>query len=307
MRSRGLVPGIPRGLVKAYTTPLFVVGLVGACLLGSSATGRTDEFGSGPHVFTIDFVHVGDPGNPADASGYGSVPYEFRMGTHEISADAVLKAAASGLDNVTAASNWTGNRPAAGLTWYEAAAFVNWLNTSTGHRAAYNLTWNGSDWVLELWSSQEAWQAGGENRFRHKDARYFLPSENEWFKAAYYSPDASSYSIYATGGNIEPIAVASGTDADTAVYAQPFAQGTAEVTLAGGLSPFGTMGQSGNLWEWMETAFDGINDSSAEDRPIRGGDLVADPVSLSSSTRIDLAPTYSGADTGFRVGSVPGQ
>ena len=55
-----------------------------------------------------------------------------------------------------------------------------------------------------------------------------------------------------------PTAVAAGT----AVYdghADP-----ADVTIAGGLSPYGTIGQGGNVWEWEETDFDLVNGLSTQ-------------------------------------------
>jgi formylglycine-generating enzyme required for sulfatase activity len=101
------------------------------------------------------------------------------------------------------------NLPAASITWYQAAAFVNYLNTSTGHAAAYNL--NSGATALTLWSSTDAWRLGGENLFRHKDAFYFLPRENEWYKAAYFNPSGSSYNLYPTGSSI-PTAVSGGDE-----------------------------------------------------------------------------------------------
>ena len=53
-----------------------------------------------------------------------------------------------------------------------------WLNTITRHQPAYDLTYSGG-WRMTLWSSAQAWHAGGENLYRHKDAYYFLPSEDE--------------------------------------------------------------------------------------------------------------------------------
>jgi len=35
----------------------------------------TETFGSGSNAFSIDFVTVGNPGNVADTSGWGSVSY----------------------------------------------------------------------------------------------------------------------------------------------------------------------------------------------------------------------------------------
>ena len=84
-------------------------------------------------------------------------------------------------------------------------------------------------------------------------ARYFLPSVDEWYKAAYYDPTSGVYYDYPTGSDTAPTAVASGTAAGTAVYNQLLAQGPADITLAGGLSPYGTMGQGGNVSELEET------------------------------------------------------
>ena len=52
--------------------------------------------------------------------------------------------------------------------------------------------------------------------------------------------------------------------------------------LAGGLSPYGTDGQGGNVWEWEETEYDLVNDSSSSIRGIRGGDLYYGSIFLQS-------------------------
>jgi formylglycine-generating enzyme required for sulfatase activity len=275
--------------------------LFAAFTLTIQPSAQADTFGTSGNEFTIDFVNIGNAGNAADTTGYGAVPYEYRVGTYEITQDAIAKATASGMVNV-AAGPWTGSQPAADISWYEAAAFVNWLNTSTGNGAAYNLTFSGS-WSMTLWSSEQAWTAGGTNLYRNKDAFYFLPSENEWYKAAYYNPGGSNYFLYPTGSDTAPTAVASGTNAGTAVY-DGVASFPAIVDSAGGLSPYGTMGQGGNVFEWNESAFDGSNSLSSEDRAFRGGDW--GPVNyLRSSSRGVVGPTGEIIAIGFRVASVP--
>ena len=277
--------------------------LTAAFTLNIQPAAQADTFGTSGNEFTIDFVSIGNTGNAADTTGYGAVPYEYRIGKYEISQDAITKATASGMANVSAGP-WTGSQPAANMSWYEAAAFVNWLNTSTGKQAAYNLTFSGS-WSMTLWSSADAWQLGGENLYRHKDAFYFLPSENEWYKAAYYNPGGSNYFLYPTGSNDAPTAVASGTSAGTAVY-NGVAAVPAIVDSAGGLSPYGAMGQSGNVWEWNESAFGGSNSSSSEGRAFRGGDWLSPELFvLSSSFRLANDPTFENNFVGFRVASVP--
>ena len=73
---------------------------------------------------------------------------------------------------------------------------------------------------------------------------YFLPTENEWYKAAFYSGSGSTYYQYATGSNSVPTAVYSGTVAGTAVFYGNGESPTAPAAVdeAGGLSPYGTMG-----------------------------------------------------------------
>ena len=84
------------------------------------------------------------------------------------------------------------NKPAFGVSWNEAARFVNWLNVSTGHSPAYKFTTNGTNDNLALWNVGDAGY-NASNRFRNANARYFLPDENEWYRAAYYDPTAQVY------------------------------------------------------------------------------------------------------------------
>jgi hypothetical protein len=277
--------------------------LAAALTLAIQPSVQADTFGTSGNAFTIEFVSIGNAGNAADTTGYGAVPYEYRVGTYEITQEAITKATNSGMANVTAGP-WTGNQPAATISWYEAAAFVNWLNTSTGKTAAYDLAWNGSAWSMNLWSSGQAWTAGGTNLYRNKDAFYFLPSENEWYKAAYYNPGGSDYFLYPTASSSVPTAVASGTNAGTAVY-NSAASVPAIVDSAGGLSPYGTMGQGGNVWEWNESAFDGSNSLSSENRAFRGGSWGSTEGSLRSSVRDGFVPSFEIDFIGFRVASVP--
>lgn len=282
-----------------------------AGLLAFTVSSHADTFGTGANTFTIEFVTIGNPGNGDDAGAGGGkysapdggVPYAYRMGKYEISQNVITKATAGGLVGVVAGAH-TGNKPAGSMSWFEAAAFVNFLNTSTGHQAAYDLTFSGGAWSMTLWSSEVAWQLGGENLYRHKDAYYFLPSDDEWYKAAFHKNDGvtANYWDYATGRNTIPTAVLQGTGAGTAVY--NWQSKPADVNLAGGLSAYGTMGQAGNAWEWAESAFDGINDSSSEWRATRGGYWGDFENNLRPYIRDGNIPGGGGGYLGFRVASV---
>lgn len=289
----------------------------------TGASTNADTFGSGVNTFTIDFVNIGNSGNGDDAgagggiysSPSGGVAYDYRVGVYEISTDQINQATDSGLYNVIA-NAWTGSQPAAGISWYGAAAFVNWLNTSTGHQPAYNLTPknNLGGWNMQLWATEDAWRndpgAGADiNQYRHKDAYYFLPSEDEWYKAAFHQNDGvtPNYWDYATGSNNVPDGIDfNGDPAFDAVFCDGFLEsGPHAVTNVGIPSSYGTRGQDGNIAEWMESAFDGLNDSSSENRAFRSNSASGGEDGMRSSFRGIGDPTRESSRAGFRVASVP--
>jgi hypothetical protein len=205
-------------------------------------------FGSGSNQFNMEFVTIGNPGNLADTSGTpnpaGAVGYTYAIGKFEVSEDMITKYNANfgTANNLVITKDTFGvNKPATSVSWNEAARFVNWLNTSTGNQAAYKFTTGGVNDNIAFWTSGDAGY-GASNPYRNSLAKYFLPSYNEWCKAAFYNPTNSTWYDYANGSNTAPTLVASGTTADTAVYNQPVPQGPADVDKAGGLSPYGVMG-----------------------------------------------------------------
>ena len=71
--------------------------LATAILAGASLTAaHADTFGTGANQFTLDFTTIGNANNSADTTGYGSVGYDYRIGTYEISRNQIDKATASG-------------------------------------------------------------------------------------------------------------------------------------------------------------------------------------------------------------------
>ena len=276
--------------------------VIGGWIVGREV-GRADEFGSGVDRFTMEFVSIGNVGNGDDVTGYGGVSYGYRMGVTEVAQEVVTKAVNLGATSVGGGA-WSAGQPAANVSWFEAARLVNWLNVDRGHAPAY--LFNSVNGQMELWSSGEAWQAGGENLYRHKDAHYFLPSDDEWYKAAFHQNNGvtADYWDYATGSDVAPVAVGSGVLANTAVYGG-VGVAPALVGDAGGLSPYGMMGQGGNVFEWQETAFTGVNNGVNLFRNTRGGGWASPQTVLLSSTRFYNLPTFSADLQGFRVASVP--
>ncbi len=295
---------IPTMKPTMKTKSRFLILALSASLPLTVPAAHADTFGSGGNTFTIGFVPIGNAGNAADGSGYGAVPYNFNMSTFAISQDQIVKATASGAISLGGGA-WVGSQPAANVKWYHAAAFVNYLNTSTGHAKAYNLDTGAT--ALTLWTPSDAGY-DASNLYRNRNAYYFLPSENEYYKAAYYDPNkvgGAGYWLYATGSNSIPTPVASGTTAGTAVYNNNPVVQPAAVDQSGGLSPYGTRGQTGNVYEWMETAADGVNNSPSENRALRGGYYYFNEGPLASSLHADLVPSFLGGTIGFRVASVP--
>ena len=253
----------------------------------------------------MEFVTIGNPGNAADTTGspnpVGSVAYTYNLGKYEVSREQIDKANVAGSLGITYTSySSTVNKPGTGISYYEAAKYVNWLNTSTGGTAAYKFDGSGT---FQLWSAGDAGY-DANNLFRNSLAKYWLPSSNEWHKGAYGNLNGT-WNNYPTGSDSAPTAVASGTDANTAVYGQSTSTGPADITSAGGLSPYGTMGQGGNVWEWNETASDGINNTAGEDRNLRGGYWGISSVYFVASNRLPFNPAAGNDGIGFRVAGVP--
>lgn len=333
--------------MKASITALVVVGAFALPVVSAQ-----DVFGSGGNQFTMDFVTIGDAGNAPDTIGYerestmnwigsgyrsqgphGSVDYEYRIARHEVSRGMIEVYNRNVGGPIISMHDWSslnGNgddQPATGVSWNEAARFVNWLNTSNGYSAAYRFTTSGGNDNITLWASGDAGY-NPQNPFRNSNAYYFLPSEDEWYKAAYYDPDANSgsggYWRYATGSNVYPTAIQSGISPGTAVYeGGDFYDGfllspPADVHLAGGLSPYGTMGQTGNVGEFLETIFSGDPNDPSSSRVMRGGGwrdgydpngpfyneslAIQDPLASTDSV-YGLFPDRDYSDFGFRIAS----
>ena len=274
----------------------------------STAQTITETFGTGVNQFSIEFVNIGNPGNTADTTGFGAVSYTYNLGKYEINRDIINKAnliGGLGITMPTMTTIWGNDRPnnpATGISWNEAARFVNMLNTLKGYHIAYNFLTSDPNSNISIWNNGEY---NGNNQFRHKDSFYFLPSVDEWYKGAYGDP-SGQWHKYATGSSNIPTAVSQGSVEGTVVYNQAASVGPAEITNAGGLSAYGTMAQNGNVFEWTESSYDGINNVANDVRELRGGGLSSSVTDLDSSWRLSLPPDLTlNTEDGFRVAMVP--
>jgi formylglycine-generating enzyme required for sulfatase activity len=280
-----------------FCTIVIVLGMVA---LGLSPVVMADGFGSGANQFEIDFVTISGDTNPT--SVYGIVTNDYRMGVYEITNDQWSKFQAELSVPVTGdpliaydeESYWTRtDAPASEVSWYEAAQFVNWLNTSTGHQAAYRFTGTQGtgDYTFDIWSPAEA--DNGTNLYRHKDAFYFLPTEDEWVKAAYWN--GSDLQTWATVGDVVPVASAD----SNYVGSQAWDVGTGSEELNG------TFDMMGNVYEWMESPYYSSHYGAGSPRGVRGGSCstIIPTNALISSRRNLWNPDDEYYDFGFRVAS----
>jgi hypothetical protein len=263
-----------------------------------------DTFGSGANSFEIEFVTIGSPGNPPDANPNpaGAATYEYRIGKYEISEQMIDKANALGGLGITKDTRGP-DKPSTSVSWFEAARFVNWLNTSTDNTPAYKFDGVGN---FQLWQPGEPGY-NPTNLYRNRLAKYFLPSLDEWHKAAYYDPVGALYYDYPTGSDLVPdgIDFVGDPDFDAVFFDGGFNPEPNNIMNVGLLGPYYAAGMSGNVREWVETAFDRINSVATEHRRAEGGSWQTDHnVLLASHTGIGIAPTFEGNFLGFRVGSV---
>ncbi len=251
----------------------------------------------GGTTINMEFVDVGNAGNAADDTGYGAVGHDYRIGKYEVTADqwhAVIAADA----NVGNAGDWSGSQPTAGTSWYEAAKFCNWLTTGSAATGGYSFSGPITS-PTGVTIDRTYRNAGG--------VAYFIPTEDEWYKAAYYDPNKSGAGVggywdYPTkldSPNVPDGIDFAGDTAFDAVFRDGYQQGHPNsVDNAGVLSAYGTMGQGGNVKEWNETAI-GLS------RGVRGGYWERPSELLLASFRAASYPANQDHGIGFRVASVP--
>ena len=137
-------------------------------------------------------------------------------------------------------------------------------------------------------------------------AKYFLPSIHEWHKAAFYDPVAGVYYTYTTGSNTVPDGIDFPSDSvfDAVFYDGGLNSNPNLISNVGITGPYGTLGQGGNVDEWLETAADWVNNATTEQRIRVGGSWVDGAAFLSSYGSSSAAPFVERQYSGFRVASV---
>jgi sulfatase modifying factor 1 len=286
-------------------------------------------------VVNIDYVPVGNAGNAADTTfdptGYGAVAYAYKIGKYEVTnaqytdflnAADPTGANANGIYNSNMGGNIRGgisfnagaasgekytirtsmgDKPVNFVSWYDSARFTNWLHNGQGagstETGAYTLS--GNTEIITKTVGATVW----------------LPSEDEWYKAAYYDPtpgaSGNNYWLYASQSDTVPTvgtANATGDISNAGANVANYDSGadwnsrTGNVTTVGSAAAnnyFGTADQGGNVWEWNDAVISGSS------RGLRGGSWGNSENNLRASYRYGNVPTNEFSNVGFRVASVP--
>jgi formylglycine-generating enzyme required for sulfatase activity len=246
----------------------------------------------------MDFVTIGNAGNAGDTRaeanpyGCGAVSSNYRIGKYEVTntqwnAFTTAAGAPTGNDGgYSYSAYFTGaQQPTNEVSWYEAAQFCNYLTSGDKSKGAYRFSgsnaYPGSFLGIDRVSSISTY-----------GTTYVIPTEDEWYKAAYFKPDGSGYSLYANGTDTAPIAGVN-LNHDWVIGA-PW-----DIITNGTQEQNGTFDMMGNVWEWNEALFYGSN------RGIRGGSYSDSDYFLGSSYRLGFYPSGEDGSVGFRVASVP--
>ncbi len=322
----------PPGPSSSRRSGLAVAGItVAASLLLCWTSAAADVFAMPPGLTSLELVEVGQAGNAPAADGRGSVGHDFRIGRFEVTAAQWVEflngkgrsEADGGLWNNDMDSALSGpgprceirrsgeaggyrysvapehaNRPVTHVSFLDACRFCNWLHNGQGdgdtETGAYTLAgYRGTD---------------GRRIRRNAGARFFVPTEDEWYKAAYFDPGkpgGAGYWRYPTRSDEKP-----GYDPASANAANHHREGepggdagpapVGHHALAAG--PHGTFDQAGNVFEWT----DGLVPPFL--RTLRGGAWSSDDAGINLPVS---NPVYSSVsdviDVGFRIAaSSPG-
>ena len=203
----------------------------------------------------IEFTTISSPGNEDDADHFmmgrfGGVGQPFDISTRKISVSQYARylnataaddphgayhAGMSGSGLVRygtpgrylySHSESDGRKPVTCVSFFNAIRFCNWLhNGQPNSPQGLSTTEDGAYFIQK--SSQVIEKRDG--------ARYFLPSEDQWYKAAYFDPIAG-YRLFVD--DMRPVPV--GGDERN------------------GVSPFGVSGMNDGIWEWNDTRIGGL-------------------------------------------------
>lgn len=306
---------------------VLVIVLLGLNPLSLSAA---DVFRMPTGLKSLELVAVGDAGNAADTNGFGAVAYPFRIGKYEVTTAQYVEFLNAKAKSDEDGNLWNNdmdksrsgdgtrceirrsgekgdyrhqvvaeyaNRPVTHVSFLDACRFCNWLHNGQGdadiETGAYTLNgYRGTD---------------GRRIRRNPGAKYFVPTDDEWYKAAYFDakkPGGPGYWRYPTRSNAKPgrdLASASGANWFDVDYLDAAHYYLEVGAFPNSLSGYGTLDQAGNVAEWTE----GLKPPFL--RSMRGGAFDTDDAGLNVALP---NPVFSSAsdvpNIGFRVAATTG-
>lgn len=269
----------------------------------------------------FDWVTVGDAGNACDAQAdgcFGAVSYTYKISKYEVTNGQYVeflnaKAASDPLGlyatsmDVTVYGGITRkgtpgsftyevksgyeDKPVNHVTFYDSLRFVNWLTNGQGsgdtETGAYTLL------------GGTASPSNGLTVLRNGGPGIFLPTEDEWYKAAYFDGALGIYFDYAAGSNTVNTCAAPGAAPNTANCNGAVGNVVDVGSYTGSASPYGTFDQAGNVNEWNETII------TSDTRGRRGASFASALGNLAASNRGSSYPTNEVRGIGFRIVMVP--
>jgi formylglycine-generating enzyme required for sulfatase activity len=296
----------------------------------------------------IETVTVGNPGNPGDTRfpigdtlSFGGANYVYEIGTFEVTAGQyteflnavaaedtyelyneemsdpstpyvwgcnIQRSGSPGSYSYSVAPDWA-DRPVNYVSWGDAARFCNWLHNGQPTAAEdQTTTEDGSYYLNGAVTDGELYAI-----VREPDATWVIPSEDEWYKAAYHKNDGVTrhYSYYPMGDCycsndlVDPDPGCNATFEDLGyTIGSPYYR-TEVGEHENSESPYGTFDQGGNVWEWLETKYYGYDGDTGVWSLFRGGCFDRRHTWLTASLRYIWFPLFEDSQYGFRVANVP--
>jgi len=265
---------------------------------------------------------VGDAGNSCDVQGQaclGAVDYTYQISKYEVTnaqyAEFLNAVAAIdrnslydtnmawGIGGITRGGSWgtytystiagREDMPVTFVSFWDTLRFANWMHNgqptggqgnATTEDGAYTVTADGIT---------------NNSITRNAGAAIWLPSHDEWYKAAFYDALSMSYFDYPAGSDTPTVCAAPGAVANTANCDNAVGDFTDVGSYLSSASPNGTFDQGGNVREWNEAIWGGSfrTHRGGTFQPGVGNTLSASVWYASSPDQISII--------GFRVASLP--
>jgi formylglycine-generating enzyme len=294
----------------------------------------------------MQFVTVGEPGNAYDPIyGVGRVDYVFSMAKYKITNEeyaVFLNSVArcgdpfalysqsmstglfGGINRVKkgneyvymAKPEWK-RRPVVYISWYDLARMANWYHYDKPNDGTSRMgTTEGSPGKGAYDTRYFPIGFGDDQNYdklprsRNREALYWIPNENEWYKAAYYDPTRMGkrhYWDYAVRccelpNNLPPPGDARSVNYFNEMFSigKPYFLSEVGAYIKAS-SYFGTYDQNGNVWEWVEDWAQMRIDKKKKGRITKGGSATYTEMGLICENIDPLNPAHEAFVFGGRL------